>query len=205
MKKQQISGRQSKRTYRILKFPWYSLEIIRGDVYTSLSYNLLLNTQHQRSLYHKHWFKVHFIDLKLIIIDKLKLNRVKARIKITSHQNHVKNFKKFSFALVLIANSIRTFFHKRMVKKPTNCNGTENQWTFIKHWRKVSHRVVANIGVNGVLLAEDVVVFLEEFNSINNVKLHTFGCSLHHTEQHLGLFLIPLMKLLEAQHLLMVL
>lgn len=76
--------------------------------------------------------------------------------------------------------------------------------------RYLTHRVIPNIGATGVVLAEDVTAVLEEFNSINSIKvplvdntstntgceaglfkaletklkrkLHTIGCSLHENE-----------------------
>lgn len=79
-------GRQPKGPYSLLKIPRYSMELIRGDVSSNLGACLanafLLDLKHMGLLHPK-------LNLKDIILDKSKIDREKARIKLSSHVKHV--------------------------------------------------------------------------------------------------------------------
>jgi len=168
-------GRMLKGHYSLLKVPRYSMELIRGDVSSNLGACLanafLLDLQDMG-------FLNPSIPLKDIILDKSKIDREKARVKVASHQKHVKDHDNLICIGVdcrvdkdtLIYNEIE----ENGVKKIKKSKGPERHLTFTREMgtssKYLTHRIIPNIGATGIHLAEDVSAVLEEYNSVNTVK-----------------------------------
>ena len=82
-------GRKLKRPYSLLKVPRYSWNLFGGDVSSNLGDCLanafLLDLKDIGFLYPS-------IPLKDIILDKSKIDREKARVKVTRYQKHVHGY-----------------------------------------------------------------------------------------------------------------
>jgi hypothetical protein len=120
------------------------------------------------------------IKVKDLFIDKSKIDREKARVKVKSDEIHSEGLEK----LVCIGVDAKIDKDTLLYKEITDKNGVvklkkergqEHHLTFTKETGSESgtyltHRVIPIIGATGVRLGEEVADVLKEFNSVETIK-----------------------------------
>lgn len=101
-------------------------------------------------------------------------------MKVTSHQKHVHDYEHLNCIGVDCRVDKDTLQYKEVMegngeKKIKKIKGPERHLTSTREMgtesNYLTHRVIPNIGATGVLLAEDAAAVLEEYNSVNTVKV----------------------------------
>ena len=157
---------KSKRTgeYSTVKFPFFARELIRGDCSSSLSAAL------GNALIHD---IIHFskpkVDLRHIVIDKAKLDRAKAKIKLIGDKLQATE-KSNCICLSVdskIYENVRSDDGSTVLRKTKK---TEHHLTFFyengfSSGEYLTHRTIPMIGATGQVLADETLSVIKEYGS----------------------------------------
>lgn len=155
--------------------PRYALELVRGECSSNLGAALANALLHDI----KHLLKPE-IDINFLMIDKCKLDRAKAQVKVLC--DDAKLCENGQFTCIGVDGKVdkKTLTHKEMqlsngepiIKK---CVEAEHHLTFTSEDGKspgiyLTHRTVPISGATGEVLAQEAFAVLQEYNSLESIQ-----------------------------------